>query len=150
MKRTAVLLIKFISCVIAFAIALDLFFDATITDILSFSLFVTITSYMLGDRIILPNFGNVPAAIVDFLLTYMSVWIFGSILLDNYLQIAWGSIISAVLITGVEVFIHLYLLTRLSVDQAKERPQIHFNRKLAYGTEFAEEQDIRDQKPPEE
>ncbi|MDQ0244712.1 hypothetical protein J2S09_002283 [Bacillus fengqiuensis] len=150
MKHTTVLLLKFIICVIAFAIALDLFFDATITDILSFSVFVTLVSYMLGDRIILPNFGNVPAAIVEFLLTYMSVWIFGSILLDNYLQIAWGSIISAILITGAEIFIHLYLLNYLAANQTKERPQIHFNRRLAYGTEFAEEQDIRDKKPPEE
>ncbi|WP_078414277.1 YndM family protein [Priestia abyssalis] len=150
MKNTTVLLLKFISSVIAFTIALDLFFDATITDILSFSVFVTLASYMLGDRIILPNFGNVPASIVDFLLTYMSVWVFGSILLDNYLQIAWGSIISAILITGAEVFIHLYLLNYLAASQTKERPQIHFNRRLAYGTEFAEEQDIHDKRPPEE
>lgn len=150
MKRTTVLLLKFISCVIAFWIALDLFFDATIVDILSFSLLITITSYMLGDRIILPNFGNAPASIIDFLLTYMSVWIFGSILLDNYLQIAWGSIISAILITGTEVFVHRYLMDHLSAGETKERPQIHFNRRLAYGTEFAEEQDIRGKNPPEE
>ena len=55
MKHITVLLVKFISCIIAFAVGLDLFFDANIVDILSFSLFVTVVSYMLGDRIVLPN-----------------------------------------------------------------------------------------------
>jgi hypothetical protein len=144
MKQTTVLLVKFLSCIIAFAIGLDLFFDATIADILSFSVVVTVFSYMLGDRIILPNFGNTAATVVDFILTYMSVWIFGSILLDNYLQIAWGSILSASIITAAEVFIHRYLLNFISARRTNERRQPGFNRKLAYGTEFAEEQDIRD------
>ncbi|MFC3883922.1 YndM family protein [Bacillus songklensis] len=144
MKNTTVLLVKFISCIIAFAIGLDLFFDATIVDILSFSLVVTIISYILGDRIILPHFGNTTATVVDFLLTYMSVWIFGNILLDNYLQIAWGSILSAIVITAAEIFVHRYLLKRIPAGRTNERQQTSFNRRLAYGTEFAEEQDIRD------
>jgi len=147
MKHITVLLIKFISCIIAFAIGLDLFFDATITDILSFSLFVTITSYMLGDRIVLPNWGKAAATVVDFLLVYLSVWIFGSVLLDNYVQIGWGSILSALIIGAVEVFIHARLLDRISPErETRDRPSTVFNPKLAYGTEFAEEQDIRSAK----
>lgn len=146
MKHASVLLIKFISCIIAFAIGLALFFDATIVDIVSFSLFVTIVSYMLGDRIILPRVGNTATAMVDFLLTYMSVWIFGSILLDNYMQIAWGSILSAIVVTVVEVFVHRYLLTGISNRRTSEKQGIAFNRTLAY--EFAEEQDIPDKHKP--
>jgi hypothetical protein len=150
MKQTTVLIIKLISSILAFTIALDLFFEATFIDILSFSVLVTVISYILGDRIILPNFGNASTAVVEFLLIYMSVWIFGGILFDNYLQIAWGSIISAGLITGVEVFVHRYLLNYLAAREPRERPQMNFNRRLAYGTEFAEEQDIRDQTSSEE
>jgi hypothetical protein len=144
MQHTTILLIKFISCIIAFAIGLDLFFDATIVDILSFSLFVTIVSYMLGDRIVLPHLGNTAAIVIDFLLVYMSVWIFGDILLENYMQIAWGSVLSAIVITAAEVLVHHYLLNRISAAQTKDRQQTNFNRNLAFGTEFAEEEDIWD------
>ncbi|SFC72713.1 Protein of unknown function [Bacillus sp. 491mf] len=146
MNHITVLLIKFISCMIAFAIGLDLFFDATIVDIFSFSLFVTIASYMLGDQIILPREGNTAALVVDFLFTYMSVWIFGSVLLGNYMQIAWGSILSAIIVTGAEIFVHRYLMNRIANYQTAERKPLTFNRSLAYGTEFAEEQDVTDAK----
>ena len=144
MKQITVLLIKFVTCVIAFTIGLDLFFDATIVDILSFSLFITIVSYVIGDLIILPKLGKQTAIAVDFLLTYLSVWIFGSILLENYVQIGWGSIISAIIITAAEVFVHSYLDDRVTSNQPTERRKAGLNPTLAYGTEFAEEEDIQD------
>jgi hypothetical protein len=73
----------------------------------------------------------------------MSVWIFGSILLDNYLQIGWGSIISATIVTLAEVFVHLFLQDRITVGQATERRSTSMNPTLAFGTEFAEE-DLRE------
>lgn len=45
MKYAGILLIKFIACLIAFAVGLDLFFDATYLDIFSFSLLTTIMSF---------------------------------------------------------------------------------------------------------
>ncbi|MBE3570556.1 MAG: YndM family protein [Bacillales bacterium] len=146
MKYATILLIKFITCVIAFAVGLDLFFDATYLDIFSFSLLITVMSYLIGDRIILPHFGNTSASIVDFLLTYTSVWIFGSILLDNYMQIAWGSIISAVLITIAEVFIHQFILNRFPDAQPNRRTKISSSQKLAYNTEFSDDKDFHDKK----
>lgn len=145
MKQLTILLIKFITCVIAFTIGLDLFFDATIVDILSFSLFITIVSYVIGDTIILRQLGKQAATAVDFLLVYLSVWIFGSIFLDNYVQIGWGSIISALIITIAEIFVHSFLNERMPAKQMTEREQHSgFNPALAYGTEFAEEEDIHD------
>jgi hypothetical protein len=144
MRQITILLIKFVTCLIAFGLGLDLFFDATFVDILTFSLFVTIASYVLGELIILPQLGKRAAAVTDFLLTYLSVWIFGSILLDNYLQIGWGSIISATIVTVAEVFVHLFLQDRITVGQTTERRSTGMNPTLAFGTEFAEEEDIRD------
>lgn len=146
MKHATILLIKFITCIIAFAVGLDLFFDATFLDIFSFSLLITVISYPIGDRIILPHFGNTAASIVDFVLTYMSVWIFGNILLDSYVQIAWGSIISAAIITAAEVFIHQYILNRLSPSRDNNESKIGSRQKLAYGTEFSEDKDFQDKK----
>ncbi|MBM7703907.1 YndM family protein [Metabacillus iocasae] len=145
MKDLKVLMIKFIVCALAFTIGLDLFFDATIADILSFSLVVTAFTYLLGERIMLPYFGNVATTIVDFIIAYTSVWIFGTVLLHSYLQIAWGSIISATLITGAEVFVHRYVLTHApEIRKKREKQKALFNGKLAYGTEAAEEPDVHD------
>lgn len=145
MRPVTLLLVKFVSCMVAFAIGLDFFFDATIVDILSFSLAVTIISY-IGDKIILPRFGNRDTIVVDFIMTYMSVWIFGSVLLDNYVQIGWGSIIAATIIAISEAFVHRSILRHDSTEQRTEALQTGFNPNLAFDTEFAEEQDARDRK----
>ncbi|MDQ0229349.1 YndM family protein [Metabacillus malikii] len=143
MKHLTILLLKFITCLIAFGVGLDLFFDATFADILSFSLFLTIASYVLGDRIILPQLGRRAAAVSDFLLTYLSVWIFGSILLDNYLQIGWGSIIAATIVTASEILVHLFLEERLPAAPKAESQKRRMSPTLAFSTEFAEEEDIK-------
>jgi hypothetical protein len=140
MRHISVLLLKFITCLIAFAVGLDLFFDATIVDIISFSLLVTIVSYAVGDRIILPRLGNSNALAIDFFLNYTMVWIFGSVLLESYVQIGWGSLLSAFLITGAEVIVHRILLknTYVTVQHTSG-----LNPKMAYGMEMGEEQDPR-------
>lgn len=140
MNDFTVVLIKFISCIIAFSIGLALFFPATFVQIISFSLFVTIVSYMFVDKIILNRIGNTGAIMSDFLLTYLSVWIFGNILLDNYMQIAWGSILSAIVFTLSEVIVHRFSNSHTRHNNDK----IRINRRFAYGTEFAEEQNILD------
>ncbi|GER66154.1 membrane protein [Weizmannia acidilactici] len=145
MRNAIVLLAKFITCIVAFAVALDLFFDATITDILSFSLLVTIVSYVVGELMLLPRIGNWKAVAVDFLLVYASVWIFGNVVLDNYMQIAWGSIIAAFIILVAEIFVHRYLLNDA---ESRGRKGVHANRQsFAYGTEMAEEDNIHDLNP---
>lgn len=144
MRNAMVLLAKFITCIVAFAVALDFFFYATITDILSFSLLVTIVSYVVGDVLLLPRIGNWEATVVDFLLVYASVWIFGNVVLDNYLQIAWGSIIAACLISAAEVFVHRFLQHDAPSGEKTAKRQ---NQRLAYGTEMAEEEDIHDIRP---
>ncbi|PMC33805.1 hypothetical protein CJ195_26555 [Bacillus sp. UMB0899] len=146
MKQITLLIIKFISCLIAFGIGLDLFFDANIVDILSFSLFVTSVSYVVGELVILPQLGRRAAAIADFLLSYLSVWIFGSILFESYLQIAWGSIISASIITAAEMILHLFVEDREEKTSYINTRKPVFNTNLAYGTEIAEEENINDVK----
>lgn len=141
MNKTIIFILKFAASLIAFAIALDLFFDAAFADIVSFSLLVTIMSYLLGDRIILPRLGNRNALIADFFLVYASVWVFGSVLLNSYLQIAWGSFIAAGIITLAEVFVHTYMLNRMEITQDNRRSESGMNPRLAYGMEMAEEKE---------
>ncbi|MED0963596.1 YndM family protein [Bacillus paramycoides] len=140
MNDFTVIVIKFISSIIAFSIGLALFFPATLVQIISFSLFVTIVSYMFVNKIILNRIGDSAAIMTNFLLTYLSVWIFGNILLDNYMQIAWGSILSAIVFTLSEVIVHRFSHSRTRHNN----DNIRINRRFAYGTEFAEEQNILD------
>ncbi len=56
--------------------------------------------------------------------------------MNNYLQIAWGSILSAMIITAVEVLIHNYLGSRN--ENSETRSTVFDN--LAYGSEFGKDQ----------
>ncbi|MFA9559491.1 YndM family protein [Evansella sp. AB-rgal1] len=137
MEHIKVLLLKFVASFFIFWISFDLFFDATFVDIVSFSLLVTIITYVIGDRMLLPRIGKRESVVVDFFLTYIVVWVFGGIVLDSYLLIAWGSIISATLLAGSEVFVHSYILK--NVKPIRLEKQRHFSQRFAF--EFAEEQD---------
>ncbi|RXY99998.1 YndM family protein [Fictibacillus sp. S7] len=143
MEQAKVILLKFIVCLIAFSIGLDLFFDATLTDIISFSITTTVATYILADRILLPRIGQGNTLMAEFLLTYTIVWLFGSILLHGYLQIAWGSAISAVIITAGEVYIHKFLANHLPSASNREGVPSHpgTTPKLRFVTEFAEDED---------
>jgi hypothetical protein len=141
MKHTIILLLKFVSCYLAFSIGLDLFFNADSIEIATFSLLLTIVSYLVGDRILLSRIGNGNTLVADFFLAYVSVWIFGPTVLNSYLQIAWGSIISAFIITGAEALIHMYILKSLRIERKNNEQTAKQNPKLAYGLEMAEEQE---------
>ncbi|MBS4172735.1 YndM family protein [Bacillus sp. FJAT-49736] len=138
MRHITALIIKFVTCLIAYAVGLDLFFDATWVQVVWFSAFTTIVSYLGGDWIMLSRIGNRNSLIVDFLFSYMVVWIFGSVLLADYLQIAWGSIISAVIITAGEFFVHR-LLENARPEENPNRSNVR--NRLAYGLEMSEEND---------
>ncbi|WP_409254216.1 YndM family protein [Bacillus sp. SCS-153A] len=142
MKIFNIIVVKFVASLVVFWVSLDLFFEATTVDIVSFSLLLTIVSYLVGDRILLPRIGKMNTLVTDFFLTYLIVWIFGGILFDSYLQVAWGSIISALLITVSEVFVHSSILENIPFEVRETSPS--FNRSFAY--EFAEEQDPNPEK----
>lgn len=137
-------LIKYIATFIAYYIGINLFFNATLTEVLSFSLLSTILSFFLVDRLVLPRYGKFDAAVADFILIYLSIWIFGNVFLHSYLQIAWGSVISAVLFTISEVFVHRYIVVDLFTDSRYKRTKTAFNNKIAYGSEFGDDEKFRD------
>ncbi|UCZ51509.1 YndM family protein [Bacillus shivajii] len=135
MKHFNILLFKFIVSLAVFWISLGLFFGGTFVEIISFSLLVTVISYFIGDLMILPQIGKTNAVVVDFFLTYTLVFLFGGIFFHSYLMIGWGSIISASLIAGSELFIHAYIMKNVKhTSRAKQR-----NFKPNFAFEFAEE-----------
>ncbi|MBH0163564.1 YndM family protein [Fictibacillus sp. 7GRE50] len=152
MDQVKVIIMKFLVCLIAFWIGLDLFFDASISDIVSFAVTTTAITYIVADRILLPRIGKNNTLMAEFILAYMVVWIFGSILLNGYMQIAWGSVIAAGIITATEVFVHQYLLKHMPSKNKERngRQQRRFRPGFRYATEFAEEQDPRNKNNKQE
>ncbi|PYZ93375.1 hypothetical protein CR194_09315 [Salipaludibacillus keqinensis] len=136
MKHVNVLFIKFVASLFIFGISLGLLFDAPLVEVVSFSLLVTIISYFIGDQIILPRIGKMNTVVVDFFLVYLIVWIFGAIFFHSYLMIGWGSIISATLFAGSEVFVHSYIVK--NIKQTVQEKQRSFNQSFAF--EMAEDQ----------
>ncbi|WP_416150804.1 YndM family protein [Salipaludibacillus sp. HK11] len=136
MKHLNILFIKFVSSSFIFLISLGLLFNATFLEIISFSLIVTIISYFFGDQIMLPRIGKKSAVVLDFFLVYFIVWVFGGVLFHSYLMIGWGSIISATLFVGSELFVHSYIVK--NVKPLSLEKQRGFNQSFAF--EFAEEQ----------
>jgi hypothetical protein len=137
------LLLKFIVCLIAFSIGLDLAFDASIREIISFSITTTVVTYILADRILLPRIGNKNTLMAEFMMVYAIVWLFGAVLLNGYLQIAWGSAISAIILTAAEVLVHRFLHknVRSQSVRTEKRRVSRLRPNLKYATEFAEEHD---------
>nr|WP_246625058.1 YndM family protein [Fictibacillus nanhaiensis] len=145
-NQVKVIALKLIISLIAFWIGLDLFFDATISDILSFGVTTTLITYFVADRILLSRIGKRNTLIAEFIIAYLIVWIFGSILLNGYLQIAWGSVISAGIITATEVFVHEYLLKKMPALKKERRQHRRFRPSLRYATEIAEEHEFKGRK----
>ncbi|EIT87229.1 hypothetical protein A374_01269 [Fictibacillus macauensis ZFHKF-1] len=140
MKAAQALVIKLIVGLIAFSIGLDLFFVANLADVISFSVASAIISYIVADRLLLERVGSTNTLLVEFLLNYLLVWVFGAILLNDYLQIAWGSVIASTIITGAEVVVHRFLLKTESARQKHVRRQ-GATPKLRFVTEFAKDED---------
>ncbi|MFC4620058.1 YndM family protein [Camelliibacillus cellulosilyticus] len=144
MKHAGLLILKFISSLIAFAIGFNLFFRATVTEIVSFSLFLTVASFFLVELFVLPRVERSARAVIDFFLAYVSVWIFGTIFLNNYIQVAWGSLLSAVIFTAAEIVVHRYIIPSPYDDNVRDHGNAEAHRELDYGTEIADEFDHRD------
>ncbi|WP_054708969.1 YndM family protein [Bacillus sp. JCM 19041] len=145
MKHATILAIKLLISLFAFSIGFLFFAEATYLDVATFALLIAIVSYVAIDLIILPRFGNQIALVSDFVLTYFTVWVFGSVLFHNYMLIAWGSILSAGIITFCEVFVHRYMLKHV-FNSSKS----HTRARFAFDTEFAEEQEVNSVKKKED
>jgi hypothetical protein len=128
-KHVNVLFITFVASLFIFGISLGLLFNAPFVEVVSFSLLITIISYFIGDQIILPRIGKMNTVVVDFFLVYLIVWIFGAIFFHSYLMLGWGSVISATLFAGSEVFVHSYIV--------KNRKQIVLEKQRSFNQSFA-------------
>lgn len=135
-------LMKFVMTIVALWIILGFFYDVNFTDILITSTVLVVVGF-IGDMFILPRIGNVLAAIVDFFLALVVVWLLGAIIFDGPIGLGTASFISALAIMMGELFLHRYMDSHI-FEPRKKNPEekAGYYQRTALQTEFAEEVDI--------
>jgi len=136
MNRTFTsLLFKFILTFVAAWLAFSLFDDMAISTIFTIALAGTILNYILGDLFVLPNFGNIVAALGDGGLAALTAY---AISMYSYnFTTATPIIVFAVFVSIAEYFFHIYLLRSDKVapnvrDEMTRRPNLN----MEAGSEF--------------
>jgi len=128
--------IKFIIISIITYSTFGIFFNASLINLFWISVLVTAVSYLIGDLLVLPRFGNIVASIADFPLAFLSFWILGNVLLETGMSITAITLLAAFLMSLCEPLIHAYM----------EEQLLHVNHKSLRNesnvqTEFSEETD---------
>ncbi|WP_144510790.1 YndM family protein [Bacillus sp. FJAT-22090] len=135
-------LMKLVITTAALWIVLGMFYHVNFTDVLITSIVVTVVGF-LGDLFVLPKIGNVLAAISDFVLVMVIVWILGASIFDETIALGTASFISALVLMIGELYLHRYMESHIFEPQIKnpERKTGYYQR-TDLQTEFAEEVDI--------
>src|SRR5690554_2250070 len=109
MNRTFIsLLIKFVITFFVTWFAFGLLIRNNFMTIVALSVVVTVLNYLVGDLIILKNFDNSVASIVDLLLSALMAFVFSLINPDFRISL-FTIIVFAVIIGIFEYFYHNYL-----------------------------------------
>ena len=135
MKHLKALLIKFLMIAVVLLVVLTLIFDVPFMDSIWTSLVLTVLAYILGDFLLFrlaanrssQNVRNMIATVGDVILAFLTIWYMQVALVDANENIALGTLIAAVIISGGEWFFHKYLdgnvfykNTRTTADVAAE------------------------------
>ncbi|QUW21070.1 YndM family protein [Sporosarcina sp. Marseille-Q4063] len=141
MNSIRALIIKFIMITAVLWIVFGLF-GFTFGDILVSSVLLTGVSYIVGDRIILPRFGNVGATIADVGLAFVMLWFLGSFLFEPLAGLGTASFISAAIIGVGEFMFHRYLEREVLDDDVMVDKEFDSFRH-SMQTEFGSEEDFK-------
>lgn len=141
MRHVIALSIKFVLLATVFFAMIPLFLRVSSAELLSFSLWMTLAAYALGDLYILPRFGNISATIADFGLVFVGVWAgIGIFYNTGSAAVASAAFFSALLVALGEILFHAYM-ERSVLRQQNEGKERMVRQELQ--TETAEEIDIR-------
>ncbi|WP_210470560.1 YndM family protein [Sporosarcina sp. 6E9] len=138
MDSIRAIIIKFIMITAVIWIVFGLY-GFSFGDIIVSSVLLTGVSYIVGDRIILPRFGNVAATLADFALVFIMLWFLGSYLFEPIVGLGTASFIAALIIGVGEVMFHRYL-EREVLDEIPIPEDYDFRRLMQ--TEFGSEEDF--------
>ncbi|WP_047981798.1 DUF2512 family protein [Ornithinibacillus contaminans] len=123
-----------INIIVVFSI-FGIFYDASLLNLFWISILSTLLAYFIGDRILLPRFGNTIATIADFGLAFISLAALGSILIQTDMPIVLAALFAAFFLALTEPFLHTYLIEKSKTE--KRHTSRTANRR--FQTEFGEE-----------
>jgi len=136
MKHFYAIIIKFLACLVLLSVVLGLFFGMAFGAVFLISLALGITSYIIGDLLILPKTSNIIATIVDFAMALGIIWLLSYSLYfaDN---LFFMSLIAAAGTAVFEYFFHKYVKNNVINDN--EQRAGYRTGQLQYQTEASEE-----------
>ncbi|MFD0768822.1 YndM family protein [Bacillus sp. CGMCC 1.60114] len=139
MKHIVALLIKYTAISAVLLVTFGIFQNISTPRLLFISLIITGASYLIGDLFVLSQYGNTVATITDLGLNFFGIWIFTYFLTDltpNRIITA-SSFWSALLISVIEIFFHIYMKKLvLHTDDKSRQASIRHD---MYATEFSDE-----------
>ncbi|HWO74933.1 MAG TPA: YndM family protein [Bacillus sp. (in: firmicutes)] len=102
--------IKFLLILAVLWLVLTVMFRMTFGNVFWISVVLTLISYYVGDRGILPRTNNTIASIADFGLAFLTIWAMAVMLVDvpDYPYVT-ASLIAAAAVTIGEIFFHRYM-----------------------------------------
>ncbi|ANU27591.1 DUF2512 family protein [Planococcus versutus] len=117
MRHLVALVVKFVLIAVVLSVILSLMFHVSIVNALLISLSLTPLSYVVGDLLIFLNAGsprnqktrNSIAVFVDFVMTFLFIWLIGWLLTGDNFAMVTPALISAVVLAGGEWFFHLFV-----------------------------------------
>lgn len=136
LKHVKALFIKFIASFVLLYMVLGVLYDMSFGNVFVITILVGVSSYLLGDMLILPRTNNTVATIADVGLAFFLIWYLGSVLTDGG-NMFYPSLISAIGLGLFEIFFHKYVLNRVFKNEdVSENISIG---NLRYQTEASEE-----------
>lgn len=140
MNHGKALAIKFISSLALLYIVLGLLYDMSFRNVFLITLVLGISSYIIGDMLLLRRTNNMTATIADFVLALIVIWSMGSALTTG------GSPFTMALIASIgvalfEYMFHKYVANNVFTDDNQEvvNNQRQSLKSLQYQTEVSEE-----------
>lgn len=135
LKHIKAIGIKFIYVTIVIASIFGILHHASIGMLLTMSIIVTGTTYLLGDLFLLPKFGTIVAAVADFSLVFLLLWGLDNLFVSAPMTTALFSLAVAFFITSCEPFFHAYMEEKVLHVRSEVWPPHHLQ------TEFSDELD---------
>lgn len=117
MKHIKALLIKFLMIAVVLLVVLTWIFDVSFMDSIWTALVLTVLAYILGDFLLFrlaanrssQNVRNMIATGGDIIIAFLTIWFMQIALVDADGNLALGTLIAALIISGGEWFFHKYL-----------------------------------------
>ncbi|KNF08490.1 hypothetical protein CLPU_7c01180 [Gottschalkia purinilytica] len=136
-KTVTALLVKFVATLGATWIAFSLLENNTFGFVLTVAIAGTLLNYLIGDLLILPNFGNLVASLGDGGLAMLTAYIIGTFTYGFRANIT-TFIIFGILVAIFEYFFHIYLLkTEEVAPNTSDTHNNHTNFNMEAGDEFS-------------